>query len=400
MKKSTLSRSLQLAAAVVVLMFAGIIYAWSNISGPLSELGWAGSALTFNYTLTIWFFCIGGLVSGFMAKKFSVRFRIILAAIMLTAGFVITSTLDVGSSIFLLYVAYGFLAGFGIGIVYNAVIAAVSAHFPDKKGLCSGLLMMGFGIGSFIIGLVSSNILQNGILDWRTLYRILGIASGGVIFLGAFLISPPQTDGKSAVSVKSAASDGDMTPKQMTARASFWKLFIFFVLFSAVGSSALALSRSFCSSLSIAPATAAVIAALVSVSNSAGRLASGAIFDKLGLQKTKYVTSAVAIIGPLLALVGIAVSSMVLAMIGLFLCGFSYGFSPTVSAAFTMEFYGKTNYGANLGIINLVLIPGAFVPTLASMMVSSFGGSFVPVFSMLLVFSLVGLIIIRSVKEA
>jgi len=397
MKSSKISRSFRLFVAVIVLMFSGIIYAWSNISAPLSEMGWLSGALTFNYTLTIWFFCIGGLVSGLIAKKLSVRLRMILSALMLSAGFIITSCISIGDSIVTLYIAYGFLAGSGIGIVYNTVISAISPHFPDKKGFCSGILMMGFGIGAFIIGLCSSKLLAAEILGWRTLYRLLGIVSGGVIFFGSFVVAPPEaTQG-----VSTSVSDGkDFTPSQMMKRPSFIKLFIFFVLFSAVGSSALALSRSFCGSLGIEAGNASLIAAFVSVTNSMGRLASGSAFDRLGLNKTKYLTSAVAIIAPFLSVIGIVTKLPVIAIIGLFLCGFSYGFSPTVSAAFTMEYYGKANYGANLGIINLVLIPGAFVPTLASFMVSSFGGSFVPVFLMLLGFSLIGLILIRSVKEA
>ena len=394
MKKS-LSRGAQLTVAVIVLMFAGIIYAWSNISSPLAELFPDASALTFTYTLTIWFFCIGGLVSGLISAKVGVRERMILSAALLLAGFFVTSCLREASSIALLYLAYGVLAGGGIGIVYNTVIASVTSLFPDKKGFCSGMLMMGFGIGSFLIGLAAANILKADALGWRTLYRILGALSALTLLLGALLLSPAK--GKKPAAVSEDADD--LSPREMLRRPSFWKLFVFFVLFSAVGSSALALSRSFCASVSIPAAAAAVIAATVSVANSAGRLASGALFDKLGLTKTKFATSGIAIGAPLLALLGILLHSTVLAVIGLLLCGFSYGFSPTVSAAFTMEFYGKKHYGANLSIINLVLIPGAFVPTLATMLLNRSGGSYWIVFGLLCVFSLIGLAINCTIKS-
>ena len=394
MKKS-LSRGVQLALAVIVLMFAGIIYAWSNLSSPLAELFSDASALTFTYTLTIWFFCIGGLVSGLMAAKVSVRGRMILSAVLLLAGFLVTSCLRKGGSIVLLYLAYGVLAGGGIGIVYNTVIASVTSLFPDKKGFCSGMLMMGFGLGSFLIGLAAANILKADLLGWRTLYRLLGALSALALFLGALLLSPA----KAKQSAPAATEDADdLAPREMLRRGSFWKLFVFFVLFSAVGSSALALSRSFCASVNIPAAAAAVIAATVSVANSAGRLASGALFDKLGLTKTKFATSGIAIGAPLLALLGILLHSTVLAVAGLLLCGFSYGFSPTVSAAFTMEFYGKKHYGANLSIINLVLIPGAFVPTLSTMLLTRSGGSYWIVFALLCVFSLIGLAINCTIR--
>ncbi len=394
-KTVQMNRWVRLAAAVLVLMFSGIIYAWSNINLPLTGFGWSASLLTFNYTLSVWFFCIGGLISGFLSKKVSAKLRMMGSSLLLFAGFWLVSCLQNGSSIVLLYLGYALMAGTGIGIVYNAVIATISGWFPDKKGLCSGSLMMGFGLSSFLIGLLAGSLLEAGSVDWRVIYRVMGAVCSIVIFLGAFLIKAPEK-----TAVKAAKPLSGMTSGQMLKRPSFWKLFIYFILLSAVGSSAIAFARSYSISLGIAQNTAVVFAAVVAIANSLGRLASGAIADHFGLTKTKYITSAVAIIAPLLALLGAMTASPLLGIPGLLLCGFSYGFSPTVSAAFTMEFYGQRDYASNLSIINLVLIPGAFVPTLASAILTASGGSYVPVFSLLIGFSLIGLVINLTIKEA
>ena len=395
------SRWLRLILAVFVLLFAGIIYAWSNISSPLGDMGWKDSALTFNYTLTIWFFCVGGLISGFLSKKVSPQVRLAVSAILLFTGFYITSCINRGDSIAILYIAYGVMAGTGIGIVYNTAIATTSQWFPDKKGICSGALMMGFGIGSFVIGLVAANLMKNGVMEWRSVYRMLGAVSGAALLLGAFLIRAPKAgtvlpSGKRA---QGASGSNDFSAGQMLTRVSFWKLFIFFILFSAVGSSAIALAKKFSISINIQESAAIIIASVVSVTNSLGRLVSGALVDSCGLRKTQYISSAVVISAPLLALLGVFTNSVLLGVIGLLLCGFSYGFSPTVSAAFTMEFYGPRNYALNLSIMNLVLIPGAFVPTIASNILASSGGSYIPVFVMLTAFSLVGLVINLFIKR-
>ena len=372
-------------------MFSGIIYAWSNINLPLTELGWSASLLTFNYTLSVWFFCIGGLISGFLSKKVSAKLRMMGSALLLFAGFWLVSYLKEGSSILLLYLGYALMAG--IGIVYNAVIATISGWFPDKKGICSGALMMGFGLSSFLIGLLAGSLLEAGSVDWRVVYRVMGGVCSIVIFLGAFLIKAPEK-----AAAKTAKTLSGMTPGQMLKRASFWKLFLYFILLSAVGSSAIAFARSYSISLGVAQNIAVVFAAVVAIANSLGRLASGAIADHFGLTKTKYITSAVAITAPALALLGAMLSAPILGIPGLLLCGFSYGFSPTVSAAFTMEFYGQRDYASNLSIINLVLIPGAFVPTLASAILTASGGSYVPVFSLLIGVTLIGLVINLRIK--
>ncbi len=395
MGKRQLNRWVRLIACVLVMMFSGIVYAWSNIMTPLVQFGWSDSALTFNYTLSIWCFCIGGLLSGLFSKKISPRLRMIVSACLIAFGFWLVSRLPEGSSIFLLYLGYALLAGSGIGVVYNTVIVTISGWFPDKKGICSGALMMGFGLSSFFIGLISGRVLQSGSMDWRNLYLALGLSSGIVVFFGSFLLcAPDQVPGAPA-----ARNSFGLTPLQTIKRSSFWKIFLYFILLSAVGSCAIAFARSFTMELGIPEAIAVVIASVVSIFNSLGRLASGAIVDRFGLNKTKYITSAVAITAPLLALLGILFGSAVLGALGLLMCGFCYGFNPTVSAAFTLEFYGPRDYAANLSLINLVLIPGAFVPTLGSALLVALGGSYVPVFSLLIGFSVLGLVLNLFIKE-
>ena len=141
MDKHLKTRWWLLALGTLVLLFAGVIYAWSVIKAPFSsELGWDGAALTFNFTLTMCFFCLGGLVSGLLARRLSVRVRLVAAAVLVAGGFAVVSQLQPGG-ILLLYIGYGFMAGSGIGIVYNAIISTVNAYFPDRKGVATGALM-------------------------------------------------------------------------------------------------------------------------------------------------------------------------------------------------------------------------------------------------------------------
>ena len=61
--KSISRRWLMLAVGVITMLFAGIIYAWSILKIPFaSELSFDASALALNFTLTMCFFCLGGLV--------------------------------------------------------------------------------------------------------------------------------------------------------------------------------------------------------------------------------------------------------------------------------------------------------------------------------------------------
>ena len=88
------------------------------------------------------------------------------------------------------------------------------------------------------------------------------------------------------------------------------------------------------------------------------------------------------------------ISSLVVGIIGICLCGISYGFSPTVSAAFIASFYGMKYYPTNLSIINLVLIPASFMSTIAGSI-----GDYTVIFSVLLACSVVGLLINITIKK-
>ena len=67
MKKTT-NRWVYAIMGIIVLLFAGLVYAWTTFSKPLTNL-WSQDALTWTSTIVMSFFCIGGVISGIMQKK-------------------------------------------------------------------------------------------------------------------------------------------------------------------------------------------------------------------------------------------------------------------------------------------------------------------------------------------
>lgn len=104
---STSIRWLYLVVGVIALLFAGILYAWSILKAPLAaEFGWSAADLALNFTLTMCFFCLGGMAGGLLAKRLGTRLTLILAALLACAGFLLTARLS-GQSVAMLYVSYG-----------------------------------------------------------------------------------------------------------------------------------------------------------------------------------------------------------------------------------------------------------------------------------------------------
>ena len=386
----------------IVLLFAGIIHAWSILKVPFAaEFKWDAAQLALNYTLTLSFFCIGGFVAGLLSKKISTRTLLMISAALLFTGFFITSRLS-GDNVGQLYLAYGAIAGSGIGIAYITIISVVNTWFPDKKGLCSGTLMMSFGFSALIIGRTAANVMPS--IGWRSTFLILAFVTGGVLLLSSFVIKkPPQDASFPAAKSKAKQVQGDTiandyTALEMISRISFWLIFIFFMLLCSVGIVAIAFAKDLFVVVGSSPEFAATMVGILAIFNGLGRIISGAIFDKYGVRTTQFAASASAIISPALVLLAITSGSLIIGIIGLCLCGVTYGFCPTLSASFTAAFYGPKNFSLNFSIMNLVLIPSSFAAVIAGTLLKS-TGSFTIVFILLIGCSVLGLMINIFIKR-
>ena len=190
-KKSLNVRWLYLVSGVVALLFAGIIYGWSILKAPLAaDFGWTADQLALNFTLTMCFFCLGGMAGGLLSKRVGTRISLILAGALSCLGFFLTARLD-GGNVAMLYISYGLLAGLGIGIAYNVIISTVNAWFPDKKGTCSGALMMGFGASALVVGNTVSALMENPAIGWRAAFTGLGVVLGIILAAAGLILRLP-----------------------------------------------------------------------------------------------------------------------------------------------------------------------------------------------------------------
>ena len=148
---NTNKRWVYLGMGTLTLLFLGLIYAWSIFRTPFGELfpDWSISQLSMTFTISMIFFCLGGFAGGVLSKKLSIRTRMLISAVMLLVGFFAVSMVkpdSPSSSLIMLYIFYGVFGGGGVGFAYNGVIGTLNKWFPDKVGLASGIMLMGFGL--------------------------------------------------------------------------------------------------------------------------------------------------------------------------------------------------------------------------------------------------------------
>ncbi len=400
MNKNNTNLSLRwfyLAVGVIAMLFAGILYAWSILKSPLStEFGWGASDLALNFTIAMSFFCIGGLLGAKLSKRAGSKIALIIAGILSAAGFILTALLQ-GDSIIMLYISYGVLAGMGIGIAYNVLIGTVSAWFPDKKGLCSGCLMMGFGASALILGNIANSLFKST-LGWRSTYILLGVIICVILFLAGLLlkkpdlqISLPKPDGAKAAGTENFDQQ-DYTSGQMLRRPSFWMAFVCISFLAAVGSSVISFAKDLALSVN-APETLAVsLVGVLSVCNGVGRILTGALFDTMGRRKTMICANILTICAATVTLLAVSMGSLPFCIAGLCLTGISYGSCPTITSAFTSSFFGMKYFSGNMALMTFTVMGGSLIATLSNKILEITGG-YPATFIMLLSLTAIALVL-------
>lgn len=391
-----------LTVGIFTMLFAGIIYAWSILKVPFAlYAGFDASTLALSFTLTMCFFCLGGFFAGQLVRYIGTRATILIAGALAGIGFVLTGVIGTVAPI-LLYLTYSFLAGLGIGMAYITIISTVNAWFPDRKGLSSGALMMGFGASTLILGNVAEGLFESS-LGWSNTYVLIGAIIGAVLMLSSVFIVPPTSDIPlpSARAKKALAEDfevRDYKPSEMIRRFTFWRAFLALVCLTAVGSSVISFARDLALSVG-APATVATsLVGVLAVCNGLGRIITGAVFDTMGRRFTMIGASILTVIAAGVTLGAVAMSSVPLCIIGLCLTGLSYGTSPTVSSAFTLAFYGRKHFATNLSISNFNLMAASFIATACTALQGASNGYVVP-FVLLTALSLVALALNLSIRR-
>lgn len=396
-------RWIVLLVSVFTMLFAGIIYAWSILKVPFAEnFGWSSEQLSFNFTLTMCFFCIGGLVGSFLSRKIGVKLSQFIAATLAGSGMAITGFLN-ANLVFLLYVTYALLAGLGIGISYNVVISTVGMWFPDKKGFCTGALMMGFGASSLVLGNLA-DLSFGSSLGLKGTYVVLGVALFVVLAIAAlFLKRPDSNDLLPTLKKKAALNDEvfeqkDFTTKQMLKSFSFWRAFALLAFATAVGNSVISFARDLAISVGAKVTIATTLVGVLAICNGLGRIITGTLFDLLGRKKTMLIATVLTIVAAGTTLASVIIGSLPLCIIGLCLTGLSYGSCPTMVSAFVSSFYGQKYFATNFSIMNCNLICASFVATACANLLNTFGGYTVP-FVLLLVLAVAALVLNLSLKK-
>ena len=391
-----LNRWVYAIVGVIVLLFAGLVYAWSVLSTPIAAefADWSKAQLSMTFTIVMIMFCIGSLLCGLLTGKLSAKMAVRIGAVLFLLGFFLASRTQ---SLAMLYIGFGVLCGLSSGLCYNAVMSTMVRWFPDRPGLISGVLLMGFGGGSFIIGKLYQAWTPAEIGGWRTSFLVMGIIIFVVLAIcsfffvapGADFVAPAAKNSKAAVKI----AGKEYKPLEMVKKPSFWLYYVWAIALSAAGLALISQASGVVweASASQTAGAVATIVGLISICNALGRVLFGGMYDKYGRSLSMQLVNILFIITSGVLILALAAKSVVVVIIGFILGGLAYsGITPT-NSAFCRAYFGPVNYPVNFSLINSNLIFASFGSTVSGALFDA-SGSYNVTFFLIIGLAVVGIL--------
>ncbi|HEY5074440.1 MAG TPA: oxalate/formate MFS antiporter [Pyrinomonadaceae bacterium] len=223
---------------MAMLAIANLQYAWTLFTTDIMK-SFHARLDQVQWTLT--FFIIAQTVlfpiNAYLVDRFGPRLIVTMASLLVAVGWIGSGLVN---SLPALYAVYA-IGGVGAGGVYSACVGVAMKWFPDRRGLCVGVVAGSYGFGTALTVLPISYLIEHN--GYRTAFMIFGAIQGvGVLVAAQFLRMPPAgwlpagwEAIKAKVQRKVQQSSRDYTPGEMLRSGSFYLLYLMMALVTASG---------------------------------------------------------------------------------------------------------------------------------------------------------------------
>ena len=190
---TSFSRWLIPVAAVLIHICIGSVYAWSTFNRPIHAVfpndPWWFSPPYTTFSTAIVLLGLSAAFGGPWVERRGPRAAATAAAILFGAGLIIGGIgLAVKQSV-LVFLGIGVIGGMGAGLGYIAPVSTLVKWFPDRRGMATGMAIMGFGGGAFLAGYL--NVYFMDLFGVARTIIALGAVYFVIMMLGALLIRRP-----------------------------------------------------------------------------------------------------------------------------------------------------------------------------------------------------------------
>ena len=346
--------------AVAVHICIGSVYAWSTFNRPILALipntPWWFSPPYTTFTAALMLLGLTAAFGGPWVERRGPRTAATLAAVLFGAGLVLGGVGLAMRQAVLVFLGMGVIGGMGCGFGYIAPVSTLVKWFPDRRGMATGMAIMGFGGGAFLAGYL--NVYLIGRFGVAATVGGLGIAYLVIMILGARILRRPPENwvprGWTAPANPSKmVLDGQsLTRNQALGTVQFYLFWAILFINVTAGISLLAQASPMTQDLfSKTPIEAAAIVSLISVFNAGGRFVWSSCSDYIGRRNTYLLFFAVQVVLFLLIPRFAAAQDWALFESSLFVVLSMYGGGFSTMAAFLADIFGADNVGAIYGVV-------------------------------------------------
>lgn len=385
-------RWLFIPLGVTVLLCLGTVYSWSIFRKPLEKLLNAGatdSLLPFTVLLVV--FALLMPITGFYINRFDTRLITGVGGLITALGYILSSF---GSSIPMLTITYGVIAGIGVGIAYGVPLAVVAKWFPDQKGLAVGATVIGFGLSPLITAPLTKSLIDS--FGVQQTFIILGIAFAAIITVISTVLKtpPPGWQPEGWTPPVSAQTNSQVTTSGSILQTSgFYGLWLCYTIGSFAGLAAIGISSPLAQEIiKLDAATAANTVSLFAIFNGGGRLFFGWFTDKF-TPKLGAIVSFVFILIASIMMLSAGEGDVPSYLVAFSLFYLALGGWLAIAPTSTLIMFPPQDYAKNYGIVFTAYGMGALGGTLLAGRIRDIFGSYTAFFYPTAGLAIVGIVL-------
>lgn len=336
------------AAAVVMQLGLGAVYAWSVFREPLStHYGTGITEVNVAFFVAIFLIGFAAFVGGRWMQRSGPRIVGMTGGVLYGLG--VFLAWFAGPSYVILWLTYGLLGGIGLGLGYIVPLQTLPQWFPDRPGLATGLAVAGFGAGSGLTVPAAQWLMATTGAPFPA-FGVLGIAYL-VMVAGAafFMTNPPEGYGASEQESNAETEEPDW---DISSALKTWQWYVLWgALFLNVTAGLALLSDAVSMATEIggaATALALTFVVILAVANGLGRIGWASLSDYIGPRMVFIVMFLLqAVLFLLLPTLGYGAFAIftILSFIIVSCYGGGFGTMP----AFVGSYFGSKNIGTIYG---------------------------------------------------
>lgn len=356
---ATTGRWLIPVAAVAIHICIGSVYAWSTFNRPIKALfpgdPWWFSPPYTTFSTALVLLGLSAAFGGTWVERRGPRAAATAAAILFGTGLLVGGAGLALRQSWLVFLGMGVIGGMGCGLGYIAPVSTLVKWFPDRRGMATGMAIMGFGGGAFLAGYLNVYFMDRvGVA--KTIIA-LGIAYFIVMIIGAAVIRRPPTGWKPQgwtppVKIDRMITDRNLTRNAAVRTVQFYLLWGILFINVTAGIGILAQASPMMQDMFGKTALqAAAVVSLISIFNAGGRLFWASFSDYIGRRNTYIVFFIVQIVLFLTIPVLAGRAEWVVFEAALFIVFTMYGGGFATIPAFLADMFGAENVGAIHGVL-------------------------------------------------